>query len=193
MKRKTVVALSVFAIALTITPAFSAETATVDIVMSIQSVSVSNVGSASIAVSGLPGSTKLLPRAVFRNSGDAPTDFNLRLAVTSGTWVPRTDALAMQVNEFRLRASWGIWNATVTAANFHDNDIVTTVDQKSSSTIFWGTSSTFGDPAFDGGYNVPGNAGFSSERGLWVRFDAGAAGTTGSTKATIYVTGTATP
>ena len=173
----------------------SAENVTIEVLLTIQSVNIEVVGSTSIAVSAPAASSRISARGVIKNvvgSGSGNVDYSVKIASQTGSWTLYTNADAVPQDNYRLRAIWAIWTATMTTADFNDNDILTLSDQASSSTVFFsdsGTAANVGTPAVDGGTNVaPG-----SERSIFFRFDSGASGTTGSHSAYVQVSASATP
>lgn len=174
----------------------AADNTTVDVVMSIQSLSVSAI-KVFDPVAVVPASAKVVKgRAVFTNDGNGSEDFSIRIASTSGSsWTPETGTGVVPQDAYRLRAIWAVFNATTTTASFDDDDILTTSNQLSSATKFFsgtGTAGNVGTAAVNGGYNVP-NTGGDPQRHLFFRFDSGASGTTGTATAYVNVTATATP
>lgn len=172
--------------------AYCDESAMVDVVMTIQSVSIVNSGAGAIAISAPAGQSKKTDRAIFKNDSNGAENFAVKIGSTTGAWTPKTDTGAVGVNQYRLKGIWAIWTATITVNDFDDNDIITSNNKDSSSTVFFsdtGTQADVGNPAYDGGYNVP----VDSERSIFFRFDAGAVGTTGTSRATISVTATIAP
>ena len=181
------------------------DNATVDVVMSIQSVDVTGIAvydpvstpvatSKVIKAGGNPG------RAVFSNTGNGTEDFSIRIASTSGSWTPlETSANPVPQNQYRLRAIWAAFYAStnnLATTDFDDDDILTTSNQLSTLFIFFHNGSApfkLGTPANNGGFNVPVAGVGDNQRHLFFRFDSGAAGTTGSSTAHVNVTATATP
>ena len=197
MKKITTALLAGFAAVLfSAKPGWSVDNQTIDIVMSIQSLDVTAV-KVYDAVSAVAGASKVLTgRAVFTNAGNGPQDFSVRIASTSGTWTPYTGASSVPQSQYRLRAIWAVYNATVAASSFDDDDILSGSNQLSSATKFFsgtGSASDVGTAASNGGYSVPISGVGDPQRHLFFRFDAGASGTTGTATAFVNVTATATP
>lgn len=192
-KKWTVVIMVMAAIAVMgqIRSATCATNATVDIVMSVNEIGVQNIGAASLSVSTAPNGTIVSPRAIFKNIGNTNENFLIRVATISGWGLVTSTASPLLANQFRLKAIWANWQKeSIVQAHpeyFDTNDILTVDSQLSSNVVFWsdtaGTSNV-GDPALDGGYNIPSQ----NERSVHFRFDAGGPGTTNSNTTAVTVT-----
>lgn len=192
MRKWCIIVISVVISASAVRWSYGADYTTIDVVLAIQTVNVEGVFT-SINIAAPAGGSKVSTRAIIRNPlilGAGNEDFSLRVASQTGTWTLYTNTGAVPQNNYRLKGIWAVYNATLTLSSFDDNDIITASDQISSAIRFFsdtGSSANVGTPAEQGGFNiVPGG-----ERSIFFRFDAGAAGTTGSATASVSVTGSA--
>ena len=180
------------------------DNATVDIVMSIQSIDVTGLKvfdavATDVAASKVVRAGSVPGRAVYTNTSNVSEDFSVRIASTSGSWTPFTGTTAVPQDQYRLRAVWaGFFASTMglVTSDFNDNDILTGSNQLSSSTVFFSESSAVskvGTPAANGGAGIPVTGVGDNARHLFFRFDSGASGTSGTSTAWVNVTATATP
>lgn len=153
----------------------AADTATIDIVLTIQVVDVTKVSPASLSLSTSPGSSLVSDRAVFQNSGSVTQSYQVSV-VAGANWTVVTTNAALNADEVRLRAIWHQWDAAVAAGDFDDNDILTTSGQTSSATKFVDDDDT--DITTNTlGYDVP-TTDPEYERSIFVLFEAPPVGST---------------
>jgi len=174
-----------------------ATTASVEVVLTIQSLKVESVKVFNAIVTPVGSSKVSNGRAVFRNLGNGTVDFSVRIASTTGAWTPFSGTGVVPQDQYRLRAIWTLFNAVLsTTTSFDDNDILTSVGQLSTSQVFFSDNelpAVVGIPSVNGGFGVQQQGVGDHERHMFFRFDAGASGTTGSVSSFINVSATSSP
>lgn len=175
---------------------YAVDNATVDVVMSIQFIGIEGL-KVHDPVSVTAGNEKVIKgRSVFKNTGNGSESFRIKVASTTGDWTLQEGNGSVPTNQYRLRAVWAIYNATVTVADFDDDDILTGTYQGSSDTTFFSNTaseSNVGTPEEHGAYDIPQFGLGDNERHLFFRFDAGFTGTTGTSTCYVNVSATPTP
>lgn len=176
--------------------AYAVDNVTVDVIMMIQSVGIEAI-KVHEPVATFPGTSRVVKgRSVFKNTGNGPEDFHIKIASTSGGWALQASPGTVPTGAYRLRAIWAVHNATITVPSFDDDDIISTTAQQSSDLVFFSNSaapSDVGTPVDNGGYNIAQFGIGDNERHLFFRFDAGDTGTTGTSTAWVNVSATPTP
>ncbi|MBI4217737.1 MAG: hypothetical protein HY610_01330 [Elusimicrobia bacterium] len=190
--------------------AFGEETDYVDVVMSVQSISVRKSTSTNFAVGTATGGTKVVGWVGFTNNSGGAEHFKIRISsVTGNKWTVLEDgnpAVKPGNDQFRLYAIWHFWasNALVNKDEFEANDVLKLTDTTSSTIAFFNDNepaSHFDDPATPAnestgksvannnvnGINIPDN----SSRDLFLRYDAPATFSAGSSKVTATLAVTA--
>ncbi len=154
---------------------FGAESVTVDVVMTVQKLSVARLDSGSKSLTVIQGQSAITERMVYKNDGDVNEDFAIKAVKKSGDWnlvstQPGTD-------EYRLSALFHHWNLKPTADEFKSDDILTASDNISTDSAFFNDLETHTKDAENKneqlvadqkGKAVPVNG----ERSLYVKFDA---------------------
>ena len=177
------------------TSLYAVESTSVDVVMSIEELSIETIKVLDAIASPAGQSRVINGRTVVRNLSNTNVDFNLHIASTTGSWTPSENMNEVDINRYRLMGAFAVHNATITSADFGDDDIITTLSNGANAVEYWSQTadvSDVGTSALNGGFNVGVEGLADNERHLFVRFDAGAVGTTGSAIAYLNVGVTAT-
>ena len=165
--------------------AFCDQAAVVDVVMTIQALTVQRVSDGSASIMAAPGTSKVMDRIVFKNDGNGAVNYAVKVASTTGSWTLVSSVPG--ASEYRLSAIWHQWDSKPSTSEFQANDILTASDQTSSDTILFNDNESHATTGVKG-YNVPTN----EERNLYLKFDSPASGT-GSSTAHVNVTAIAIP
>ena len=177
-----------------------------DVVMTVQNVSIYSVSTGPYVVVSTLTSSKIVGPMIYRNDGNGPETFSIKIASNSGSWAPITTAYSTPnsmpgANQFRLGAIFHNSAFLPTISEFNDNDIVTSNLLDSSETIFFNDNDPLAHlqdtstppnnikDQYLKGNNIPGldpNNIFQSQRNLYIRYDAPSSGS-GSVRATLNV------
>ncbi|MBI2119701.1 MAG: hypothetical protein HYT97_08755 [Elusimicrobia bacterium] len=165
--------------------AFGADNVSVEVIMTLQNVSVARLSDAALNIRVAPGASKVTDRAIYKNDGSDAEHFTIKIAGTTGNWTPVITLPG--ANQYRLSAIWHQWDVTPAVTEFQDNDILTTSYDTSTNTKFFNDTETH---LTDGvkGNNVQPN----EERNLFIKLDAPASGT-GSARAEVNVSAVVVP
>lgn len=168
MSKKLAVKLAA-ALALVISGAAAvkaAQTATLNVTLTMSNLDVSNVGGAGISLSGGPGQVVVAStstgRGIFKNTGATNETFQVNCNVGQNPWFLVTGNGAITPEQYRLRAIWNEWNVQPSTSSYQDNDILSATPTNSSATVFYDDS--LSNSATWGGYQVPVDA----ERSLFI-------------------------
>ncbi|MBI2118259.1 MAG: hypothetical protein HYT97_01370 [Elusimicrobia bacterium] len=145
--------------------AFCGQSALVDIVMTIQNLSIQRLSENSIAVMAAPGVAQVTDRTIFKNDGNGAVNYAIKVANTVGTW--SLVSTVPQANQYRLYALWHQWDQKPAVNEFQANDILTVSDQTSSDTLFFNDTESHAIDSVKGSNVAP-----NEERNLYIRFDA---------------------
>lgn len=151
----------------------AANPATIDVTVTIQSLSISTTGPIAYGVVTSSSTTVSASASTVTNDGNVTETYDLKLTDPGG-WTATSGAPGSET--YRLSAQFNA--AQPTAGSFAADHDLTTTDQTSSATIFAGDQTGLSVAA-------------SAARSLWFKFEAPTS-TTVSTQQTITVTLTAT-
>ncbi|KKR68756.1 MAG: hypothetical protein A3I11_07585 [Elusimicrobia bacterium RIFCSPLOWO2_02_FULL_39_32] len=165
--------------------AFGADNVSVQVVMTLQNVSVARLSDGALNIKVSPGTSKVTDRSIYKNDGNVAVHFAIKIAGTNGNWTPVITVPG--ANQYRLSALWHQWDATPAVAEFQDNDFLTTDYQTSTDTKYFNDSETHLTDGVKGNNVQP-----DEERNLFIRLDAPASGT-GSATAEVNVSAVAVP
>ncbi len=171
--------------------AYAAQSVSVDVVMTIQKLSVQRLDSGNKSITIVMGKSSVLDRVIYKNDGDVAEDFAIKVSKSADGWTmvntqPGPD-------EYRLSALFHHWNLKPTVDEYKDDDILTASDKTSTGSVFFNDAETHTKDA-EGkndqavadqkGNNVPKDG----ERNLYVKLDAPSSITKNSGTASISLT-----
>lgn len=182
-KRVTQAALGIAIAMLAEGIAFCDQSALVDIVMTIQSLTIQRLSENSLAVMAAPGVSQVTDRTIFKNDGNGSVNYAIKVARTVGTWTLVSGV--PQANQYRVYALWHQWDQKPAVNEFQANDILTASDQTSSDALFFNDAESHAIDSVKGSNVAP-----NEERNLYIRFDAPQGGS-GSATSQISVTAVA--
>lgn len=165
--------------------AFGADNVSVDVVMTLQNVSVARLSDAALNIRVAPAASKVTDRAIYKNDGSDAEHFTIKIARTTGNWRPVSTVPG--ANEYRLFGIWHQWDAAPAVTEFQDNDILTTTYETSTNTKFFNDTETHSTDGVKGNNVEP-----NGERNLFIRLDAPASGN-GSATAEVNVSAVVVP
>lgn len=178
MKKLSIIVIGLAVAVSAATKLYSAESAKVDVVMTITAVSVAILSSSFVVVtSSLTGSRSTVEanRIEIQNDGDLSEDYFLSIAdgEENDNWNVKVDTMQATpgANEYRLYAIWHEFNkmvSTNTAQDYQGNDLLTGVNQGSTGLVFFDDDDDHAGPDAVGGFGVP----KAAARNLFFRFDA---------------------
>ena len=190
--RKTIkraVALGVGSIIsmLLLKPSFSADNASVDVVMTIQSVSIVSLSASSVAIAAPFGGSRVTERVVFKNDGNGNENFSVKITSTTGNWTLTQNSPG--ANEYRLSAIWHYYDIKPLANEFQANDILFPEGtyKDSSDTVLFNDTDPHSTETVKG-FNVS----VDGQRNLFFKFDSPTSGS-GNARAHVNVSATTVP
>lgn len=144
----------------------AAQTATLNVTLTMSNLDVTNTGAESLSISGGPGAVLVSDRGIFKNTGATNETFQVNCNAGQNPWYLVTGTDPITPEQYRLSAVWHQWNVAPSTSEFDANDILSASPTSSSATTFFADTETHSTTDVRGD-NIPVNG----ERSLFLRVE----------------------